>query len=333
MRGYIHRPFSLVCFGFPVIPRTAEHPRPDHFILHISDTHLLAGNGRLYGTVDSERHLRDLFASLEASGGRPEAIIFTGDLADKGEPDAYSRIRAIVDPVAERLGSRVVWVMGNHDDRAAFRAGLLDEAPSTAPVDAVTWLGDLRIITLDTSVPGHHHGEVSSAQLDWLAAELSTIAPDGTILAMHHPPVPSVLDLAVSVELRDQMDLAEVLAGSDVRSIIAGHLHYSSMATFAGIPVSVASASCYTQDLTVPVGGTRPRDGARAFNLIHVYPTTVLHSVVPLGEFPALDFVDAQETERRLESVGIRISEPVRPLVQQSAHRSAPPTTPIPILV
>jgi 3',5'-cyclic AMP phosphodiesterase CpdA len=223
--------------------------------------------------------------------------------------------------------------MGNHDDRAAFRAGLLDEAPSTAPVDAVTWLGDLRVITLDTSVPGHHHGEVSSAQLDWLAAELSTIAPDGTILAMHHPPVPSVLDLAVSVELRDQMDLAEVLAGSDVRSIIAGHLHYSSMATFAGIPVSVASASCYTQDLTVPVGGTRPRDGARAFNLIHVYPTTVLHSVVPLGEFPALDFVDAQETERRLESVGIRISEPVRPLVQQNAHRSAPPTTPIPILV
>lgn len=315
-----------------MIPRTAEHPRPDHFLLHISDTHLLAGDGKLYGRVDSESHLRDLFATLEASGGRPDAIVFTGDLADKGEADAYSRIRSIVDPVAERLGSRVVWVMGNHDDRAAFRHGLRDEQPSTAPVDDVTWIGDLRIITLDTSVPGHHHGEVSSAQLDWLAAELATAAPDGTILAMHHPPVPSVLDLAVSVELRDQMDLAEVLAGSDVRSIIAGHLHYSSMATFAGIPVSVASASCYTQDLAVPVGGTRPRDGARAFNLVHVYPTTVLHSVVPLGEFPTLDYVDATETERRLDAAGIRIADPVRPLVQQSAHRSAPPTTPIQIL-
>jgi hypothetical protein len=56
--------------------------------------------------------------------------------------------------------------------------------------------------TLDTSVPGYHHGEISGRQLDWLADELATPAPDGTILALHHPPIPSVLDLAVTVELR-----------------------------------------------------------------------------------------------------------------------------------
>ena len=305
-----------------MIARTAEYPRPDHFILHISDTHLLAGDGRLYGTIDSEQHLRRLFADVEASGGQPEAIVFTGDLADKGEPDAYARIREIVEPAAARLGARVVWVMGNHDERSAFRSGLLDELPTTEPIDAVTWINGLRIITLDTSVPGAHHGEVTGDQLDWLAAELATIAPHGTILAMHHPPIPAVLDLAVSVELRDQIDLAEVLAGSDVRSILAGHLHYSSTATFAGIPVSVASASCYTQDLTVPVGGTRGRDGARAYNLVHVYPTTVLHSVVPLGEFPTLDYIDAEETVRRLTAGGIRISDRINP----------PPTTPIQVL-
>ena len=98
---------------------------------------------------------------------------------------------------------------------------------------------------------------------------------------MHHPPLPSVLDLAALVELRDQSALAEVLFGSDVRSILAGHLHYSSTGTFAGIPVSVASATCYTQDLSVPAGGTRGRDAARAFNLVHVYGSTVVHSVVP----------------------------------------------------
>jgi hypothetical protein len=97
-----------------------------------------------------------------------------------------------------------------------------------------------------------------------------------------------VLDLAVAVELRDQWALSEVLEGSDVRSIIAGHLHYSTNATFAGIPVSVASATCYTQDLNVPVGGTRGRDGAQAFNLVHVYGTTVLHSVVPIGAYPTV---------------------------------------------
>lgn len=298
--------------GRPVTHRTAEHPRPDHFLLHISDTHLLAGGGSLYGRVPSEQHLRRLFAEFEASGARPDAIVFTGDLADHGEPDAYRRLRAIVDPVAADLGARVVWVMGNHDDRRAFHAELLDEPASDAPVDSVVELDGLRIITLDSTVPGFHHGAVSPAQRAWLAEVLATRAPHGTILAMHHPPVPSVLDLAVSVELRDQANLAEVLAGSDVRAILAGHLHYSSTATFAGIPVSVASATCYTQDLNVPVGGTRGRDGARAFNLVHVYPTTVLHSVVPLGEFPALDWIDSVETERRLADAGFRIAPATR---------------------
>ncbi|MET4098647.1 Icc protein [Agrococcus sp. UYP10] len=289
--------------------RSAEHPRPNHFLLHISDTHLLAGGGSLYDRVPSEVHLRRLFAEFEASGARPDAIVFTGDLADRGEPDAYRRLRAIVEPVADDLGARVVWVMGNHDERGAFRRELLDEPASDAPVDAVVDLDGLRIVTLDSTVPGRHHGEVSPEQLEWLRGVLATPAPHGTILAMHHPPMPSVLDLAVSVELRDQSALAASLVGTDVRAILAGHLHYSSTASVAGIPVSVASATCYTQDLNVPVGGTRGRDGARAFNLVHVYPSTVVHSVVPLGEFAALDWIDADESSRRLAAAGVRLAE------------------------
>lgn len=313
----------------PVVTiRTAEYPRPDHFLLHLSDTHLLAGDGRLYDRVDSARHLQQLFDELEGSRGRPEAIIFTGDLADKGEPDAYARLRDIVEPAAARLGAAVIWAMGNHDDRAAFRAGLFDEVPTMRPVDRVYDVNGLRIITLDSTVPGAHYGEVTGDQLDWLAEELALPAPHGTILAMHHPPVPSVLDLAVSVELRDQAGLAEVVEDTDVRSILAGHLHYSSTAMFAGIPVSVASATCYTQDLNVPVGGTRGRDGARAFNLVHVYPGTVLHSVVPLGEYAALDYVDPDESARRLRDAGIRVVDRINPHV----HPEPPYTMPIPVL-
>lgn len=308
--------------------RTAEYPRPDHFLLHLSDTHLLAGDKRLYGSVDSAARLAQLFAEVEASDGRPDAIILTGDLADHGEPDAYDRLREIVEPAAERLGAQVIWVMGNHDDRASFRANLLDELPTTNPIDHVYNIGGLRIITLDTTVPGHHHGEVSGQQLEWLANQLSVPAPDGTILAMHHPPVPSMLDLAVAVELRDQASLALVLRGTDVRSIIAGHLHYSSMATFAGIPVSVASATCYTRDLNVPVGGTRGWDGARAFNLVHVYPNTVLHSVVQLGDYPALEHIDAKESARRLSESGVQIM----PAGTLPAFRDPPMTRPIPVL-
>lgn len=290
----------------------AQHPRPDHFILHLSDTHLVGGDRPLYGSVDSEGLLRRLVAELEASGSRPEAIVVTGDLADKGEPEAYAILRGILEPVAANLGAELIWVMGNHDDRGAFRSGLLGQVPTDKPVDRVFDVNGLRIIALDSTVPGHHHGEISDAQLDWLAEELSVAAPHGTILAMHHPPVPTVLDLAVLVELRDQDGLAEVVRGSDVRSIIAGHLHYSTTATFAGVPVSVASATCYTQDLNVPVGGTRGRDGAQSFNLVHVYDDTVLHSVVPIGSYPTVShWVTADETARRLAAHGIEIADAV----------------------
>lgn len=298
---------------------TAQYPRPDHFILHLSDTHLVAGD-RLHGTVDSEERLRQLVDELEESGSRPEAIIFTGDLADKGEAAAYAKLRAIIDPAAERLGAEVIWVMGNHDDRAVFRKELLGQLPTTNPVDRVYDVNGLRIIALDSTVPGHHYGSVSDEQLDWLAEELSVPAPHGTIIAMHHPPVPSVLDLAVLVELREQDGLAEVIRGSDVRSIIAGHLHYSTTATFAGVPVSVASATCYTQDLNVPVGGTRGRDGAQSFNLVHVYDDTVLHSVVPVGNYPAVtSWITADETAAILENHGIVIPEPANPHVAAEA--------------
>ena len=294
--------------------RHAEYPRPKHFLVHVSDTHLV-DDGDLYGAVDATARLRQILAGVEASGARPRALVFTGDLTDKGESNAYEKLKAIVEPVAGRLGAEVIWVMGNHDDREHFRTRLLNESPSTQSVDRVYDIDGLRIITLDSTVPGHHYGSISDAQLNWLRTQLATPAPDGTILALHHPPVPCIQDLAVLVELRDQSRLAEVLRGSDVRAILAGHLHYSTTATFAGIPVSVASSACYTQDLNVPVGGQRGRDSAQGCNLVHVYADTIVHSVVPIerddvvGDDTVGEAVSARDGAVRLADAGIRIGE------------------------
>lgn len=285
---------------------TAEYREPQRTLLHISDTHLRAEGGRLFGVVDGAATLTRAITTVEEAGIGVDAIVFTGDLADLGEQHAYTTLRAIVDPFAARLDARVVWVMGNHDDRSMFRAGLLDD-PSVdgGPVDRVDDLDGLRVITLDTTVPGYHHGELSAEQLEWLAEVLSAPAPLGTIIAMHHPPIPSVLPLAASVELRDQRQLAPVLRGSDVRAIIAGHLHYSTFATFAGIPVSVASSTCYAQDLTVPAGGSRPQDGARSVNLVRVHDDTVVHAVIDVEPSATLEHIDAEEARRRLVDAGV----------------------------
>jgi len=87
--------------------RTAEHPRPSHFLVHISDTHLVGNGDDLYGAVDSEARLRRILAELAASHARPDALVFTGDLADRGEPEAYRPSVPSSRPSRKRWGHRL----------------------------------------------------------------------------------------------------------------------------------------------------------------------------------------------------------------------------------
>ncbi len=261
-----------------------QYPAPSHVIAHISDTHLLAGGRPLYGAVNTIEHLEHALAQLERSTAHPQAIVFTGDLADLGEPDAYTRLRGIVEPVAARMNAQVIWVMGNHDERPDYSRLLFDEE-SDAPQDRVYDIDGLRIISFDTTVPRYHHGEVTDDQLGWLADVLATPAAHGTILAVHHPPIPTpMLEAMGMLELQRQPRLAEVLRGSDVRAILAGHLHYSTHSTFAGIPVAVASATCYTLDLSAKDRVLSGVDFGQSVNTVHVYEEQIVHSIIPIGD-------------------------------------------------
>jgi len=259
-----------------------QYPHPGHVIAHVSDTHLLADGRLQYGVVDTVRHLAMALDRLGRVDPLPQAIVITGDLADRGEPDAYRQLREMVESVATQMGAQVVWCMGNHDDRAAYARGLFDADPTPDVLDRVYDADGLRIVALDTSVPGYHHGEIDDAQYDWLASVLAEPAPHGTILAMHHPPIAvPMLPAAAIIELDDQQRLAEALAGTDIRMILGGHFHYSSYGSFAGIPVSVASATCYVSDIAPRDRFISAVDAEQSVNLLHVYDDTIVTSVVP----------------------------------------------------
>lgn len=287
-----------------------RHHPPSHVVIHVSDPHFLAGGAPLGGRYDVEANFARTLDAIRAVHPHPAAIVITGDLADLGEPDAYRRLRAAVEPVAAELGTTVVWVAGNHDERPALRAGLLDLEPTQEPVTGVWDLDGLRLIALDTSVPGWHHGDLDDAQLSWLAEVLREPAPHGTLLAMHHPPLPSHLPLFDILELRHQDELAEVIRGTDVRGILAGHLHYSSHGMFAGVPVSVSSATCYTMNVARPAAQVNGMDAAQAFEIVHVRPDTITHTVVPVIDAPTGEYFSeawlarmaALTPEQRLEA-------------------------------
>lgn len=263
-----------------------QHPDPSHVVAHVSDTHLRAGGALLYGAVDTEANLTRAIERLGRLDPRPQALVFTGDLADLAESKAYARLREIVEPAAAAWGAQVIWVMGNHDERAAYSHALFGEE-SDAPQDRVYDVSGLRVVALDTSVPGWHHGELSEEQLAWLADVLREPAPHGTILAMHHPPIPvPMMRPAEVIELLRQDRLADVVRGTDVRAVLGGHFHFTSWSTFAGVPVSVASATCYTSDpapLNRFVSGV---DGHQAMTMLHVYADRIVQTVVPVDSAP-----------------------------------------------
>jgi 3',5'-cyclic AMP phosphodiesterase CpdA len=293
-----------------------QYPRPSHTIAHLSDTHLLAGGRPLYGQVPQLEHLEQTLRQLEQSEVRPDALVFTGDLADLGEPDAYERLKALVEPAAQRMNAQLIWVMGNHDERPEYSRILFGQE-SDAPQDRVYDLNGLRVISFDTTVPGYHHGDITEDQLDWLADVLASPAPHGSLLAIHHPPIPTpMLEAMGMLELQDQPRLARVIEGSDLRGIIAGHLHYTTHSLFAGIPVSVAAATCYTLNLTARDRLLSGVDFGQAINLVHVYEDRIVHSTVPVGDamevtgFPieAWAQIEAMNPEQRREMFSSKTS-------------------------
>lgn len=289
-------------------------------LAHLSDTHLRHPDDPLVrGLLDPRPHLLQALAAVEAHA--PQALVFTGDLSDDGTPESYEELRSLVTPVAERLGAAVIWGNGNHDSRWAFRSVLLDPtlpgpvgparpADDGAPLNQTHDLDGLRVLWLDTTVPGSDHGEVAPASLEWLAARLAEPAPHGTILGMHHAPLPVVQDLAASWELHGQADLARVLTGSGVRAILAGHFHQSGFGTFAGIPVHAATSVCYTQDLASG-RGMRGQDGAQGWHLVGVHVHTVTSTVAPIAHHPTIMRTrSAEESTAELAAQGIVITGP-----------------------
>jgi Icc protein len=294
-----------------------QYPAPRFTVAHLSDVHLLSPGIKQYGVLVPEAGLSMALERLRRLDPVPQALVFTGDLADKAQPDAYARLRELVEPAAEAMGAQVVWVIGNHDERAPYAKGLFD-SDDDGPQDRVHDLGGLRIVALDTSVPGYHHGDLTDEQLDWLRDVLSTPAEHGTILAMHHPPIPvPTLEPAAIIELMGQDRLAAVIEGSDVRQILGGHFHYTSHSTFAGVPVSVASASCYTTDPAPVDRLISGVDGAQAFNTIHVYDDRLVHTVIPIPEAPEVsgqpgamrELLDALSPEERREIISRKDSD------------------------
>ncbi|MEV0292342.1 metallophosphoesterase [Nocardia sp. NPDC050710] len=275
-------------------------------IVQLTDTHLRPTGELVHGAIDSHANLIRALDRLIVSGRRIDALVLSGDLADNGAPEAYRRLRAAVEPAADELGAEIVYVMGNHDERVAFGAELLDrDIDRDTPLDRVVEVAGLRIIALDSTIPGHHHGRLTPAQLDRLAAELRTPAPRGTLLVLHHPPVRSPIPGPDFLRLEHPELLASALTGSDVGMIVCGHNHLTGAAALAGIPVWIGPALSYRIDTLAPSGRHRGITGF-GFTRIDVLGSSMVATAVEATAAPAIYDRPEQEVLDQLAALAER---------------------------
>ncbi|MBC6446886.1 metallophosphoesterase family protein [Actinokineospora xionganensis] len=260
---------------------------PDLTLIQFSDTHIQPEGALMHGVVDTHAALAAAVDVVRASGVVPAAVLLTGDLTDSGEPAAYRRLRALVEPIEAPLVS----VMGNHDERTAFRTELLGTDPSTMDHDVVVTVDGLRIVVLDSSLPGHHDGHLGAGQLEWLAEVLREPAARGTLLVLHHPPLPSPVPTVNLLRLRDSRRLAEVIDGSGVRMVITGHAHHTGCGTIGGVPVWVGPATAYGVEPVPPRGRLTAR-AFSGFSRIDVIGDQVVATAVPVSSADRVYDVD-----------------------------------------
>jgi Icc protein len=142
-------------------------------------------------------------------------------------------------------------------------------------------------------VPGQAHGSLRPGQLAWLRAELAEPAPTGTVLALHHPPLPSASPLAASIPLLHREELGDAIAGTDVRVVLAGHTHVASAGTLRGIPVWTGGPIATTIDVSAP-GGALRTVAAPSVSRIDLFTDGLLTTSVPVGAEVKAEVPDEQ---------------------------------------
>jgi 3',5'-cyclic-AMP phosphodiesterase len=227
-------------------------------IAQISDTHILAPGKlyrapvesvlptteRVYGEFDTAACLARAVGTLNAAVPRPDITLVTGDLVENGEPAQYEHLVSLLAP----FQMPVFVIPGNHDAREPLRdafggAGYL---PAEGFLQYTVEDYPLRIVALDTLVPGHHHGMLCAERLGWLGEMLSAQPDRPTVIVMHHPPFPTAITYMDRYGLENATGFAEIVARHpQVERILCGHLHRAIDRRFAGTVAGTAPATAH----------------------------------------------------------------------------------------
>ena len=221
---------------------------------------------------------------MNESHGDASVCVITGDLADQGERAAYAALRDCL----EDLRPECRLLLGNHDDRSAFRDVFAD-----APLDPNGFVQSrldvdgwslIFLDTLDDAHPGR--GLLCDRRLGWLEDALKDHRHKPTVVFMHHPPasigVPCFEDMllangAVFLELLD--------AFPNVRHIAFGHVHMTLSGRWQRASYSASRGTCHKIAPSLVSDHVTYVDAGPSFDVLLLGDdgTVIIHTIDPAG--------------------------------------------------
>tara|TARA_A100001037_G_scaffold300001_1_gene326691 strand:+ start:76 stop:882 length:807 start_codon:yes stop_codon:yes gene_type:complete len=225
-------------------------------IAQITDFHISLPGQRMDEMFRTSSFLEQAVAHLLSLEPSPDLVLATGDLVDKGVPEEYARLKDILNPIDAPL----YFIPGNHDDRDEMRRAFSDLDYWSRDDEFLHYVIDewpVRLIGLDTLIPGKISGELCEERLRWLSDRLAEDPEKPTLIFMHHPPIKS----GMSAMDRHGFDAGGAEMGAiveryrNIERIVCGHLHRPITARWHGTVLSVAPSTAHQMGLNMLEGG------------------------------------------------------------------------------
>ncbi|MEO1532062.1 MAG: phosphodiesterase [Pseudomonadota bacterium] len=219
-------------------------------LIQITDCHLVP-EGELLFESDPAKGLAAAIDSVIADHADADLVVFSGDLAHDGLPEAYAVLRREL----ARLPMPWQVLPGNHDKREEMLAGIPRlTADENGFLQTVREIGGLRLAFLDTVDPAVHSGAYCEGRRAWLAQALDASAGLPTYLFMHHPPMAIAMPRLDQYGLSEPDAFASVLEGHDIRHIFFGHVHRPVSGSWRGIAFSSLPGTNHQNQLELTDG-------------------------------------------------------------------------------
>ena len=228
-------------------------------IAQISDLHVAVPGQLAYERFDTTSCVSRCVEHIRRLSPRPDLVLATGDLVESGRAEEYKRLREVLTPLAVP----VFLIPGNHDDRGALCAEFRDHVylPSGGPARYVVDDYPVRLLALDTLVPGEKCGALDDGQLGWLENQLAAAPQRATLVFLHHPPFRTGIPRMDSIGLdgASAERLGQIVSRNrQIELVTAGHLHRGLQARWRGTTASVCPSAAFQFRLSMEPAKLEP---------------------------------------------------------------------------